>query len=77
MGRLSLRNRSWKINTSNPGNGCLLVVYDPATEGYVPWLAGMPQSHAVAPFKAPVDESKITVRWLDATDDWNNLLSTI
>lgn len=61
-----------RFNTADPGNGCLLVVYDPATEAYVPWLAGMPQSHAVAPFKAPVDESKITVRWLNATDDWGN-----
>lgn len=60
------------FNSVNPGNGCLLVVYDPATEGYVPWLAGMPQSHAVAPFKAPLDESKITVKWLTATDDWGN-----
>jgi hypothetical protein len=32
----------------------------------------MPQSHAVAPFKAPVDESKITVRWLNQTDEWGN-----
>ena len=32
----------------------------------------MPQSHAVAPFKAPVDENKITVKWLSQTDDWNN-----
>lgn len=60
------------FNTNEIGNGCLLVVYDPATEGYVPWLAGMPQSHAVAPFKAPLDESKIKVKWIDATDDWNN-----
>ena len=60
------------FNTNNIGNGCLLVVYDPATEGYVPWLAGMPQSHAVAPFKAPVDESKIKVHWVNAVDDWGN-----
>ena len=60
------------FNTNEIGNGCLLVVYDPATEGYVSWLAGMPQGHAVAPFKAPVDESKITVKWLNAVDDWNN-----
>ncbi len=60
------------FNTANPGNGCLLVVYDPATEGYVPWLAGMPQSHAVAPFKAPVDESKVTVSWKTAVDEWGN-----
>lgn len=60
------------FNTNEIGNGCLLVVYDPATEGYVSWLAGMPQSHAVAPFKAPVDESKIKVKWLNAVDEWNN-----
>ncbi len=60
------------FNTKDPGNGCLLVVYNPATEGYVPWLAGMPQGYAVAPFKAPVDEGKINVRWLTATDEWGN-----
>lgn len=60
------------FNTNEIGNGCLLVVYDPATEGYVSWLSGMPQGHAVAPFKAPVDESKITVKWIDAVDEWNN-----
>lgn len=60
------------FNTNEIGNGCLLVVYDPATEAYVSWLAGMPQSHAVAPFKAPLDESKIKVRWMAAVDEWNN-----
>jgi CxxC motif-containing protein (DUF1111 family) len=54
------------------GNGCLLVVYNADTESYVSWVAGMPQSHAVAPFKAPVDESKITVHWVDETDEWGN-----
>lgn len=60
------------FNTNEIGNGCLLVVYDPATEAYVPWLSGMPQSHAVAPFKAPLDESKIRVKWINATDEWGN-----
>lgn len=60
------------FKTNDPGNGCLLVVYNPETEGYVPWLAGMPQGHAVAPFKAPVDESKIIVHWVNATDEWSN-----
>ena len=32
----------------------------------------MPQGHAVAPFKAPVDESKIRVHWAEATDEWGN-----
>lgn len=60
------------FRTTDPGNGCLLVVYNPQTEGYVPWLAGMPQSHAVAPFKAPLDERQIKVHWNDATDEWGN-----
>lgn len=61
-----------RFRTDEIGNGCLLVVYNPQTDGYVSWLAGMPQSHAVAPFKAPVDESKITVKWLSKTDEWGN-----
>ena len=60
------------FNTGEIGNGCLLVVYNPATEAYVSWLAGMPQSHAVAPFKAPLDESKIKVSWLTQVDEWGN-----
>ena len=60
------------FDTDEIGNGCLLVVYNKQTEAYVSWLAGMPQSHAVAPFKAPLDESKITVKWLNATDEWGN-----
>lgn len=60
------------FRTNEIGNGCLLVVYDRKTNAYVSWLAGMPQSHATAPFKAPVDENKITVEWLTATDEWGN-----
>ncbi|MCM1319108.1 MAG: hypothetical protein NC217_01850 [Muribaculaceae bacterium] len=60
------------FKTNDIGNGCLLVVYDPATDAYVTWLAGMPQSHAIAPFKAPLDESKIKVHWVNATDEWGN-----
>lgn len=59
-------------DTREPGNGTLLVVYNPATEGYVPWLAGMPQLYAVAPFKAPVDGSKVKVSYREATDTWGN-----
>jgi len=60
------------FNTTEVGNGYLLVVYNPATDAYVTWLAGMPQSHAVAPFKDPLDETKITLSWKDYTDEWNN-----
>ena len=60
------------FDTNEIGNGCLLVVYNKADESYVSWLAGMPQSHAVAPFKAPVDESQIIVEWKEHTDLWGN-----
>lgn len=60
------------FNTNEIGNGCLLVVYTPDDDKYVSWLAGMPQSHAVAPFKNPLDESKITITWKNHTDEWGN-----
>ena len=60
------------FKTNDPGNGCLLVVYNPENDAYVSWLAGMPQSHAIAPFKAPLDESQIKVKWLSYTDEWGN-----
>ncbi len=63
---------SGTFQTNDPDNGCLLVVYNPETDAYVSWLAGMPQGHAIAPFKAPIDESQITVTWHDATDEWGN-----
>ncbi len=66
------RIKAGNFNTNEIGNGCLLVVYNPDNEAYVSWLAGMPQSHAVKPFKAPIDENKITVKWLNHTDEWNN-----
>ena len=60
------------FRTNETGNGYLLVVYNPATQGYVNWLAGMPQGHATAPFKAPLDESKVTITWHEYTDTWGN-----
>lgn len=66
------RQETGQFNTKEIGNGYLLVVYDKDTEAYVSWLAGMPQSHAVEPFKAPVDESKINISWINYTDEWGN-----
>ena len=66
------RQEDGTFNSNEIGNGYLLVVYDKDTESYVPWIAGLTQSHAVAPFKAPVDESKITITWLHYTDEWGN-----
>lgn len=64
-------------NSMEIGNGTLLVVYDKSDENYVTWVAGMPQLHAVAPFKAPIDEKQITVTWQTATEcaASNNVMS--
>ncbi|MGM9833580.1 MAG: di-heme oxidoredictase family protein [Candidatus Limisoma sp.] len=66
------RIEAGSFNTNEIGNGCLLVVYTPDNDAYVPWLAGMPQTHAVAPFKNPIDETKIIVAWKSYTDEWGN-----
>ena len=60
------------FNTNDIGNGYLLVVYNPETDAYVSWLSGMPQTHAVAPFKEPLDESQIRLTWHEYTDEWGN-----
>ncbi len=60
------------FNTQEVGNGYLLVVYNPADNAYVKWLAGMPQSQAIAPFKAPLDETKIKLHWEEFEDEWKN-----
>ncbi|HJD09531.1 MAG TPA: hypothetical protein H9922_00005, partial [Candidatus Phocaeicola caecigallinarum] len=60
------------FRTNDIGNGYLLVVYNPSTNAYVSWLAGMPQTHAVAPFKAPLDESQIMLTWHEYTDQNGN-----
>jgi len=53
------------------GNGYLLVVTD-QNDTYLSSLTGMPQTKAVAPFKAPIDETQIQIAWLDYTDEWGN-----
>ena len=59
-------------NAKDQGNGTLLVVINPQTQAYVPWLAGMPQLFGVKPFKAPLDPDQITVNWKTATDEHGN-----
>lgn len=66
------RNPVGAFQTTSIGNGCLLVVYNPDTDGYVSWLTGMPQGHATQPFKAPLDESKVIIEWKKYTDEWGN-----
>ena len=53
-------------------NGYLLVIYDKQTNAYIRSVAGMPQTAAVKPFKAPIDESQIQIAWKHYTDEWGN-----
>ncbi|MFR9496446.1 MAG: di-heme oxidoredictase family protein [Rikenellaceae bacterium] len=39
---------------------------------YVAELTGMPQTQSIAPFPAPLDETKITIRWEKFTDEHGN-----
>lgn len=61
------------------GNGYLLVIYHPeagvdldgvayAKNSYIRQVTGMPQTKAMAPFKAPIDEEQIKVEWLDVKE---------
>lgn len=59
------------FNTNQIGNGYLLVITD-EDDNYLTSLTGMPQTRAVAPFKAPIDESKIMIGWQEYTDEWGN-----
>lgn len=54
------------------GNGYLLVLYDKETDAYLTSLTGMPQTKAIEPFKAPLDEEKIQINWLSYQDEWGN-----
>lgn len=67
------------------GNGYLLVIYHPSSTdteaqynsdgqsndgSFISEVTGMPQTQAVSPFKAPIDESQINLQWetLTASD---------
>lgn len=64
--------RQTEYSGTKQGNGYLLVIYDKNTGGYVTSQAGMPQTLAYGPFKAPLDEKKIRIDWQEYTDDWGN-----
>ncbi len=63
--------RQTAYNSNETGNGYLLVITDD-TDTYLSSITGMPQTQAVAPFKAPLDETQIAINWLNYTDEWNN-----
>jgi len=64
--------RQTRYKASDMGNGYLLVLFDKQTNGYLTSQTGMPQTLAVAPFKAPIDEDEIKIDWIDYTDEWGN-----
>ena len=55
--------RQTEYRANQIGNGYLLVIYHPDTNGYITEVTGMPQTQAMAPFKAPIDESQISIEW--------------
>ncbi len=63
--------RQTRYRAGDYGNGYLLVITDD-TDTYLSSLTGMPQTQAAVPFKAPIDETKITIDWLNYTDEWGN-----
>lgn len=63
--------RMERYRANDWGNGYLLVLTD-RNDNYLSSLTGMPQTKAMPPFKAPLDETKISIQWLPYTDEWNN-----
>lgn len=63
--------RQDRYRADDMGNGYLLVITD-ETDTYLSSLTGMPQTMAVKPFKAPINEDGIHITWLRATDEWGN-----
>jgi CxxC motif-containing protein (DUF1111 family) len=66
--------RQTSFNSNEVGNGYLLVITD-ETDTYLSSLTGMPQTRAVTPFKAPIDESEISIVWKEYLDEWGNTFS--
>ena len=55
------RQTEYRANTI--GNGYLLVIYHPSNNAYISEVTGMPQTQAMSPFKAPIDENQIKIDW--------------
>jgi hypothetical protein len=63
------------FDTSDSRNGYLLMIYDPASPTLAlasDYFTGMTQTSAVPPFKAPIDESGITLKWEIYIDEHGN-----
>ena len=72
--------RQTEYRANQIGNGYLLVVYHPneaftedgvrytvAPSSYIGEVTGMPQTQAMTPFKAPIDENQISIQWKNVT----------
>lgn len=76
-----------QYRANDMGNGYLLVVYHPTAgttsdgrsytaNSYVTEVTGMPQTQAMSPFKAPIDENNIFVDWKTVTSMPSGLAMT-
>lgn len=63
--------RQDRYHSTDFGNGYLLVLTD-QTDTYLSSLTGMPQTQAVFPFKAPINDKLITIDWKHHVDEWGN-----
>lgn len=70
--------RQTAYRANEMGNGYLLVIYHPtagtdpdgvsyAANSYIRQVTGMPQTKAMPPFKAPIDEDGIKIEWKTVT----------
>ena len=53
--------RQTEYRANQIGNGYLLVIYHPSNNAYISEVTGMPQTQAMSPFKAPIDETQIKI----------------
>ena len=60
--------RQTEYRANQVGNGYLLVIYHPDNNAYISEVTGMPQTQAMTPFKAPIDENQISIQWLDVKE---------
>ncbi len=68
------RQTEYRANTI--GNGYLLVIYHPDNNAYISEVTGMPQTQAMTPFKAPIDENQIRIDWRTVTEMESGLSMT-
>ena len=60
--------RQTEYRANQVGNGYLLVIYHPDNNAYISEVTGMPQTQAMTPFKAPIDESQIQIEWKSVSE---------